>query len=79
MVAKQIIDENETLKGIILRNILQMADHESYILQLEERIKLLQNVIFCSKSERYKPGLKEEQYTLFDEVEKIQTDGGLRT
>ena len=53
MVAKQIIDENEALKGIISRNLLQIADHESYILQLEERIKLLQNVIFCLKSERY--------------------------
>ena len=74
MVAKQIINENEALKGIISRNMLQIADHESYILQLEERIKLLQNVIFCSKSERYKPGPKEEQYTLFDEVEKIQAE-----
>ena len=69
-----ITDENEDLKGIITQNLLQIGGHEAYILQLEERIKLLQNIIFCSKSEKYKPEPKEEQYPLIDEVEKIQAE-----
>jgi transposase len=55
------------LKGIIASIV---ADHEAVVSQLEERIRLLQSIIFGSKSEKRKadtPG--QRQLSLFDEIE----------
>ena len=46
-------DNKEALRGIISHYLLQIADKYTYIIQLEEKVKLLQNVIFCAKSEKY--------------------------
>jgi transposase len=66
------------LKGIITSLMAEhegaiasiVADHEAVVSQMEERIRLLQSIIFGSKSEKRKadtPG--QRQLSLFDEIE----------
>jgi hypothetical protein len=65
------------LKGIITSLMAEhegaiasiVADHEAVVSQMEERIRLLQSIIFGSKSEKRKadtPG--QRQLSLFDEI-----------
>jgi len=64
----------EDVRIIISQFLIQIEDKDTYICQLEERIKYLNSVIFGSKSEKYLPGPKEEQYTLFNEAEKTHDE-----
>jgi transposase len=61
MQSKPLPEDKEALKVLI-------ADRDTYILQLEERIRLLNSVIFGAKSEKSKQIAKQDQYTLFDEA-----------
>jgi transposase len=46
-----------------------LADHEQLVAQLQEQVRLLKAWRFAAASEKAKPRLGEDQYSLFDEAE----------
>ncbi|MGB8297691.1 MAG: IS66 family transposase, partial [Polyangia bacterium] len=71
MEIKSPPNDLETLKLILSDYESQAADKDAYISELEEKIRLLEAVVFGPKSEKMKPRDPEEQkqYRLFDEAE----------
>jgi transposase len=67
MQNEQLPDNKEALRLII-------ADNYAYISQLEERIRLLNSVIFGSKSEKSIQSVKQDQHTLFDEADAPEAE-----
>mgnify|MGYP006279990697 CR=1 FL=1 len=76
MEAASLPDDITALKGmiadrdaVIADHKAVIADHEQFVAQLQEQIRLLKAWRFAAASEKAKPRLGEDQYSLFDEAE----------
>ena len=63
-------DDPATLKGLLAEMATSQADQQQQIAQLEQRIRLLNLIIYGSKSEKKPRTGQEQQLSLFDEAEQ---------
>jgi hypothetical protein len=68
-------DDPATLKGLLAEMATSQADQQQQIAQLEQRIRLLNLVIYGSKSEKKPRTGQEQQLSLFDEAEQTAESG----
>ena len=63
-------DDPATLKGLLAEMATSQADQQQHIAQLEQRIRLLNLIIYGPKSEKKPRTGQEQQLSLFDEAEQ---------
>jgi hypothetical protein len=63
-------DDPATLKGLLADMAASQADQQQQIAQLEQRIRLLNLIIYGPKSEKKPRTGQEQQLSLFDEAEQ---------
>ncbi|KHK00153.1 Accessory secretory protein Asp1 [Desulfovibrio sp. TomC] len=63
-------DDPATLKGLLADMAASQADQQQHIAQLEQRLRLLNLIIYGPKSEKKPRTGQEQQLSLFDEAEQ---------
>jgi len=63
-------DDPATLKGLLADMAASQADQQQQIAQLEQRIRLLNLIIYGSRSEKKPHTGQSQQFSLFDEAEQ---------
>lgn len=67
-------DDPATLKGLLADMAARQADQQQHIAQLEQRIRLLNLIIYGPKSEKKPRTGREQQLSLFDEAEQTASE-----